>query len=157
MHTEYTNIPPSELTGIIIIDEIDAHLHVSLQRKILPFLTDSFPSIQYIVTTHSPFVLTSVDNAVIFDVSTCQILTDLSMYSYESVAEGLLGVPPISKIFEDTIKKLTNITSQDNFDLNKAELLLKTITPFVDVLDAESEMFYQLAANKIIKMKTENK
>lgn len=157
MHTEYTNIPPSELTGIIIIDEIDAHLHVSLQRKILPFLTDSFPSIQYIVTTHSPFVLTSVDNAVIFDVSTCQILTDLSMYSYESVAEGLLGVPPISKIFEGTIKKLTNITSQDNFDLNKAELLLKTITPFVDVLDAESEMFYQLAANKIIKMKTENK
>uniref|UniRef100_UPI001C47424C hypothetical protein n=1 Tax=Pseudomonas sp. MIACH TaxID=1078355 RepID=UPI001C47424C len=77
-------------------------------------------------------------------------------YSYESVAEGLLGVPPISKIFEDTIKKLTKITSADFFDLKLAEDLLNTIAPHIDVLDAESEMFYQIAANKIIKMKAEN-
>ncbi|MEZ0506098.1 AAA family ATPase [Pseudomonas sp. Env-44] len=156
MHTEYAQIKPSELTGIVVIDEIDAHLHVSLQRKILPFFTSSFPAIQFIVTTHSPFVLTSVDDAVIFDISTCQTVLDLSMYSYESVAEGLLGVPPISRIFEDTIKKLTKITSADFFDLKLAEDLLNTITPHIDVLDAESEMFYQIAANKIIKMKAEN-
>lgn len=156
MHTEYAQIKPSELTGIVVIDEIDAHLHVSLQRKILPFFTSSFPAIQFIVTTHSPFVLTSVDDAVIFDLSTCQTVIDLSMYSYESVAEGLLGVPPISRIFEDTIKKLTKITSADFFDLKLAEDLLNTITPHIDVLDAESEMFYQIAANKIIKMKAEN-
>jgi predicted ATP-dependent endonuclease of OLD family len=157
MHTEYAQIKPSELTGIVVIDEIDAHLHVSLQRKILPFFTSSFPAIQFIVTTHSPFVLTSVDDAVIFDISTCQTVLDLSMYSYESVVEGLLGVPPISKIFENTIKKLTRITSADFFDLKLAEDLLNTITPHMDVLDAESEMFYQIAANKIIKMKAENK
>ncbi|MDR6578492.1 AAA family ATPase [Pseudomonas extremaustralis] len=156
MHTEYAQIKPSELTGIVVIDEIDAHLHVSLQRKILPFFTSSFPAIQFIVTTHSPFVLTSVDDAVIFDISTCQTVLNLSMYSYESVAEGLLGVPPISKIFEDTIKKLTKITSTDFFDLKLAEDLLNTIAPHIDVLDAESEMFYQIAANKIIKMKAEN-
>lgn len=157
MHTEYAQIKPSELTGVVIIDEIDAHLHVSLQRKILPFFAFSFPAIQFIVTTHSPFVLTSVDDAVIFDISTCQTVLDLSMYSYESVVEGLLGVPPISKIFEDTIKKLTKITSADSFDLKLAEDLLNTISPHIDVLDAESEMFYQIAANKIIKMKAENK
>ncbi|NWA90995.1 ATP-binding protein [Pseudomonas sp. D8002] len=157
MHTEYAQIKPSELTGIVIIDEIDAHLHVSLQRKILPFFTSSFPAIQFIVTTHSPFVLTSVDDAVIFDISTCQTVHDLSMYSYESVVEGLLGVPPISKIFEDTIKKLTKITSADSFDIKLAEDLLNTIAPHIGVLDAESEMFYQIAANKIIKMKAENK
>ncbi|BBP66080.1 ATPase AAA [Pseudomonas sp. Cab53] len=157
MHTEYAQIKPSELTGIVLIDEIDAHLHVSLQRKILPFLTSSFPAIQFIVTTHSPFVLTSVDDAVIFDISTCQTVLDLSMYSYESVVEGLLGVPPISKIFEDTIKKLTKITSAEFFDIELAEDLLNTIAPHTDVLDAESEMFYQIAANKIIKMKAESK
>ncbi len=156
MHTEYAQIKPSELTGIVVIDEIDAHLHVSLQRKILPFFSSSFPAIQFIVTTHSPFVLTSVDDAVIFDITTCQTVLDLSMYSYESVVEGLLGVPPISRIFEDTIKKLTKITSADFFDLKLAEDLLNTITPHIDVLDAESEMFYQIAANKIIKMKAEN-
>jgi ABC-type dipeptide/oligopeptide/nickel transport system ATPase subunit len=157
MHTEYAQIKPSELSGVVIIDEIDAHLHVSLQRKILPFFTTSFPAIQFIVTTHSPFVLTSVDNAVIFDITTCQTVLDLSMYSYESVVEGLLGVPPISKIFEDTIKKLTRITNTDTFDIKVAESLLNTIAPHLDVLDSESEMFYQIAANKIFKIKAENK
>lgn len=157
MHTEYVQIKPSELSGVVIIDEIDAHLHVSLQRKILPFFTKSFPAIQFIVTTHSPFVLTSVDDAVIFDITTLKTSSNLSMYSYESVIEGLLGVPPISKIFEDTITELTNITSNNDFDVRKAENLLNTISPYADVLDAESAMFYQLAANKIIKSKTESK
>ncbi len=61
MRTEYFKVTPEELKGTVFIDEIDAHLHVSLQRLILPFLTKSFPSIQFIVTTHSPFVLMSVD------------------------------------------------------------------------------------------------
>ena len=60
MRSEYLKVSPSKLCGVAIIDEIDAHLHVTLQRKILPFLSESFPGIQYIVTTHSPFVLTSV-------------------------------------------------------------------------------------------------
>lgn len=157
MHIEYAQIKPSELSGIVIIDEIDAHLHVSLQRKILPFFTRSFPSIQFIVTTHSPFVLASVDDAVIFDMTTCKTVHDLSMYSYENVVEGLLGVPPISKIFEDTIKKLTEITSTKDFDINLAQNLLNTISPYTDVLDVESEMFYQIAVNKIIKSKAESK
>lgn len=157
MHTEYIQIKPTELSGVVIIDEIDAHLHVSLQRKILPFLTASFPKIQFIVTTHSPFVLTSVDDAVIFDITTGQIASDLSMFSYESVIEGLLGVPPISRKFEDTINELTEITSKPTVDIQAAENLLNKITPYIDVLDAESEMFYQIAANKIIKSKTESK
>lgn len=156
MHTEYARITPSELSGVVIIDEIDVHLHVSLQRKILPFLTASFPSIQFIVTTHSPFVLTSVDNALIFDITTCKSTLDLSMFSYESVIEGLLGVPPISKKLEDAIKELTTTTSTDPFNIHAAELLLRNITPYIDVLDAESEMFYQIAANKIIKSKVGN-
>ncbi|MBK5439093.1 ATP-binding protein [Pseudomonas sp. TH32] len=156
MHTEYAQIKPSDLSGVVIIDEIDAHLHVSLQRKILPFFTASFPNIQFIVTTHSPFVLTSVDSAVIFDMTTCKTAAELSMFSYESVVEGLLGVPPISKKLEDAINELTEITKSDIFDRQTAEHLLSTITPYIDVLDAESEMFYQIAANKIIKSKAEN-
>lgn len=156
MHTEYIQLKPEQLSGVVIIDEIDAHLHVSLQRKILPFFTAAFPQIQFIVTTHSPFVLTSVDDAVIFDITTNQTASDLSMFSYESVIEGLLGVPPISKKLEDTINELTTITSTPGFDFNEAQILLKTITPYIDVLDPETEMFYQIAANKILKSKAEN-
>jgi len=47
-------------SGVVLIDEIDAHLHPSLQGRILPFLVNAFPSVQFIITTHSPFVLRSL-------------------------------------------------------------------------------------------------
>lgn len=53
--------------GIVLIDELETHLHIELQKKILPFLVEFFPNIQFIITTHSPFVLNSIDNAVIYD------------------------------------------------------------------------------------------
>ncbi len=55
------------LQGIVLIDEIEAHLHIELQKKVLPFLTKFFPKIQFIITTHSPFILNSIDDAVIYD------------------------------------------------------------------------------------------
>lgn len=48
-------------TGIVLIDEIDLHLHPSWQQRILPDLVRTFPNIQFIVTTHSPQVLTTVN------------------------------------------------------------------------------------------------
>lgn len=46
--------------GVVLIDEIDLHLHPKWQKKILPVLMDLFPKIQFVVTTHSPFVVQSV-------------------------------------------------------------------------------------------------
>ena len=43
------------ITGIVLVDEIDKHLHITLQREILPRLIKLFPNIQFIVTSHSPF------------------------------------------------------------------------------------------------------
>ena len=70
------DLAPDELEGIVLIDEIDAHLHVSLQRKIFSFLTNAFPNIQFIITTHSPFVVSSVSDAVIYDLSTLQAVNE---------------------------------------------------------------------------------
>lgn len=55
------------VAGIVLIDEIETHLHLELQRKILDLLTSIFPNIQFIMSTHSPFIINSVDNAVIYD------------------------------------------------------------------------------------------
>ncbi len=44
------------LHGVVLIDEIDAHLHVSWQQRIGVWLTAHFPNIQFLVTTHSPFI-----------------------------------------------------------------------------------------------------
>lgn len=153
MRTEYFEVTPAELEGAVLIDEIDAHLHVSLQRKIFPFLLRSFPKVQFIITTHSPFVLTSVEDVLIYDITKNSISTDLSMYSFEAVVEGLLGVPPVSTQLEEAIKQLASTTQSNPIDVNQAESIIKRISPYVDHLDPESEMFYQIAVNKIINEK----
>ena len=52
--------------GIILIDEIDLHLHPQWQRRVLPALTQTFPNCQFIVTTHSPQVLSEVPGGSVF-------------------------------------------------------------------------------------------
>ena len=54
---------PSDLSdkpGVLIIDEIDAHLHPSWQRRIIPTLVHHFPSLQIFCSTHSPLMLTGL-------------------------------------------------------------------------------------------------
>ena len=48
--------------GIVLIDEIDLHLHPKWQANVLPSLLRTFPELQFIVTTHSPIVLSHVDS-----------------------------------------------------------------------------------------------
>lgn len=48
---------PAELAGIVLIDEIDIHLHPKWQKKVPEILSENFPKIQFIVTTHSPIPL----------------------------------------------------------------------------------------------------
>lgn len=54
-----------ETQGIVLIDEVDIHLHPAWQQRVLRALREAFPKLQFIVTTHSPQVLTSVDAACI--------------------------------------------------------------------------------------------
>jgi predicted ATPase len=60
---------PSEFTGIVLIDEIDIHLHPKLQKLLVEQLTRTFPKIQFIVSTHSPIpFLGAPKNSQIFKV-----------------------------------------------------------------------------------------
>ena len=52
------NIKLSELEGIVLIDELDQHLHPTWQRRVVPMLRTMFPKMQFLITTHSPLVLT---------------------------------------------------------------------------------------------------
>ena len=58
-YAEYYDFPESldDKSGIFIVDEIDAHLHPSWQRRIIPTLTRHFPNLQIFCSTHSPLML----------------------------------------------------------------------------------------------------
>jgi hypothetical protein len=55
--------------GVVFIDEVDAHLHPSWQRRIGPMLQRVFPNVQFIVSTHSPFVAQSASHGGLFVLS----------------------------------------------------------------------------------------
>lgn len=57
MQSQNNVVRAYEKEGIVLIDEIETHLHLELQRVILPILTTIFPNIQFVVTTHSPLFL----------------------------------------------------------------------------------------------------
>ncbi len=77
----------ADIHGVTLIDEPEVHLHIKLQKKIMPMLVKFFPNMQFIVATHSPFVLNSLSNTVIYDVKTEEYFKNASDLSYDSLVE----------------------------------------------------------------------
>ncbi|MCU0444483.1 MAG: AAA family ATPase [Microscillaceae bacterium] len=92
-------IKPQEIFGIVMIDEIDLHLHPTWQRTILPSLQKVFPNIQFIVTTHSPFVVQSIDMESVLilnqDSTNNMIVHSFdidSALSYQAIVREIFGI-----------------------------------------------------------------
>lgn len=115
--------------GIVLIDELETHLHIELQKKILPFLVEFFPNIQFIVTTHSPFVLNSIDNAIIYDLEKQLRVDGLADYSYEGVVEGYFEVDNYSNELKNKINKYRELAFRNDLNddekANRAELRIE--------------------------------
>ena len=128
-----------DIQGLVFIDEIETHLHVDLQKQVLPFLCEFFPNIQFIVTTHSPFVISSINNAVVFDMEVKQRLENLSAYSYEALIEGYFNVDKFSEVVKTEFKefktlvdkrKTQKLTKDEILRLNKLEQYFKSIPSY---------------------------
>ncbi|MBT0029658.1 AAA family ATPase [Vibrio alginolyticus] len=150
MKVELRDIPADEITGFVLIDEIDAHLHVSIQRKIFAFFDKSFPKIQFIVTTHSPFVVQSVNDAIIYDLSKLETLEDLSMYSYESILKGLLGVDCTSDILNKKLDEMATIVQQEPLNKDRLSELVDSIESHEAQLNPRSRAFLLLGKNALL-------
>lgn len=113
-----------DMQGIVIIDEIETHLHLGLQKKILPFLTEFFPNIQFIVSTHSPFVLNSLDDAVIYDLEKHIQVEDLSAYSLEGIVEGYFDIDQYSDEIKEKLSKYEKfVCKKDKSQEEKDEMM----------------------------------
>jgi len=78
--------------GVVLIDELDLHLHPKWQRRVVEDLRRTFPKVQFICTTHSPFVVQSLrsgDELIVLD---GEAIPDVANLSIQEVAEGLMGI-----------------------------------------------------------------
>ena len=125
---------PLEGDGIILIDEIDLHLHPSWQRKICKALIETFPNCQFIITTHSPQILGELQPQDI------RLLNNFKV-SVPSQSYGL-----DSNTVLDTLQNVSNETLRQNADVS---VKLDRISDLID----ESE--FKSARDKLMELEKE--
>lgn len=81
-----------ETRGVVLIDEIDLHLHPRWQRKIIPALLNAFPQLQFIATTHSPFIVQSLREGSLLNLDTMDIDDEVYNLSIEDIAEEIQNI-----------------------------------------------------------------
>ena len=127
-----------DMPGIVLIDEIETHLHLELQKKILDLLTTLFPNIQFIMSTHSPFILNSLQNAVIYDLEKRMIAKDgLADIPYSGIVEGYFQSSELSYSLKEKYERYKMLTqkqelSDDDFEeIAELEMYLNEIPDYL--------------------------
>lgn len=142
---------PLEGEGIVMIDEIDLHLHPKWQRLVVPRLSEVFPNCQFLISTHSPHVITHVQPENLFllnmtDDGVLEAIRPVESYgkTVDRVLEDLMGLPTtrpnqvesdLRAIYEqisegqldtarDSITALEQVIGEDP-ELVKAKVLIK--------------------------------
>lgn len=122
---------PLEAPGVLLIDEIELHLHPKWQQTVIPRLRKVFPNTQLLVTTHSPQVLTTVQKKNIFILKNQKLFSpNIGTYGSESnwVLEEVLQTnrrPPDNENAEQILELFRLINSGA---LAEASMLMKKLT-----------------------------
>lgn len=126
----------SQAPGIVLIDEVDMHLHPEWQQVVLQGLAEAFPSLQFIVTTHSPQVLSTVQRECIrilgrdTDGRTVATVPLAHTYGQSSqlVMQRVMQVDPLPPIHEkDALRELTRLVDQGDYATSRAVELMKRL------------------------------
>ena len=128
------------LPGIVLIDEIETHLHLELQKNIMPLLTTVFPNIQFIVTSHSPFILNSMENMVIYDLENHLLVENgLDNIPYDGIVEGYFGADKLSNVLEEKFERYKRLvkkevlSDEDMNEIAELELYLDEIPDYLAI------------------------
>ena len=101
--------PLREGQAVVLIDEIDLHLHPKWQRQIVHNLTTTFPRCQFIATTHSPQVIGEVEHDLIQIIANGEVYSPTHSFGVDSsrVLEEVMDAPPRTAEVEDLLTKVS--------------------------------------------------
>ena len=123
-----------EEEAVILIDELDLHLHPKWQKEIVADLKRTFPNCQFIISTHSPFIIQSLDADELFDIKSMSFAEEKGNYkgwSIEEIQEHKMGVEPKTTIFNDYLERFSSAIDNENYDVVKElyEKLKEMVSP----------------------------
>jgi predicted ATP-binding protein involved in virulence len=110
---------PLQGSGVVIIDEIELHLYPQWQRGIIPALTRTFPNCQFIVTTHSPQVISDVEWVQLLKMTPAGIAIErLRSFGKDSnrILETLMGTPERPPEIEEQFQQLFRVIDRGELD-----------------------------------------
>ena len=131
--------------GVVLIDEVDLHLHPKWQQNLIDKLTKTFPNVQFILTTHSPHIVSDNPDVLVYILDNGELRQYRNSYGEDAntLLNGVFGVseftPEIAEQFteirraishkeldkaEDIIQKLSNQLSPNNSELLRLQLYL---------------------------------
>lgn len=133
---------PLEGEGVVLIDEVDLHLHPSWQGRMMPLLFRTFPNIQFIVTTHSPKVLSEIkDEANIFEiyqdgnVINVRKQDPMNGWDINHIMRDFMHTDILNEETQKLIDEIYNCIENENFD--QAEELVDQLARITDEMNVE--------------------
>ena len=120
--------PIAEGVALVLIDEIELHLHPRWQRDVLQRLRDTFKSCQFVVTTHSPLVLGEVPARCVrfleFEGGKVNVIVPTEAYGMDAnrILQELMGAPVRNRQVDVELKKLFELIDQERFDDARAAI-----------------------------------
>jgi len=124
--------PIAEGSALVMIDEIELHLHPTWQRQVLPRLTSTFKNCQFIVTTHSPLVIGEVESKCIRflerEEEQGKVISTIPSESYgldaNRVLSELMGASERNKEVTEILHQIFKLIDDENFDEAQAMIPL---------------------------------
>lgn len=127
--------------GIVVIDEIDKHLHITVQRNILPQLFNLFPRVQFIVSSHSPFLTMGLAEMQ----QSRTRLIDLDN-------DGMITIPQNTEIFQSVYEMFVNENNNFAKELNSLkEKIDKQCKPVI-ITEGKTDIKHIMKAKEVLKI-----
>ena len=124
--------------GVVLIDEIELHLHPKWQHQVVSRLAETFPGCQFLITTHSPAVLSHVENGAAFLLRSEQ--EEVKVYTLDpygrdanALLEDVFGASARTPDVEEDLQRLFTLIDEEKYD--EARALLQSLKERVDPSD----------------------
>jgi hypothetical protein len=140
--TQAVTANPADIQAIVLIDEIDLHLHPSLQRALVPRLRKALPKVQWVVTTHSPLVLANFDaNEIIaldrdYDGNIRELDRQILGFTSDQIYEWLMGTRPMGAEMGDKLLRSDEGLGKDEEEVAR----LMRVSPDTDGETAQRQV-----------------
>ncbi len=112
---------PLEGEGVVLIDEVDLHLHPKWQQNLIDKLTKTFPNVQFILTTHSPHIVSDNPDVLVYILDNGELRPYNNAYGEDAntLLNGVFGVPERTPEIAEKFHKVGDYISNNQLDKAK--------------------------------------